>query len=67
MDLDEGTNDNSDKKSSGSEEEDAVEEQGGCTKERPRLFTFSVINSYGNAEMDKIKDADEPIKFTSRL
>ena len=29
------------------------------------LFTFSLVNSYGSSELDKITDDDKPIKLTS--
>jgi len=57
--------DTADKKSSGSEE-DISEEGGSSSKDNRnehRLFKFTVVNSYGNTEVDKIYDNDKPIKF----
>ena len=34
---------------------------------KPRMFSFHAINSYGNAEVDKITDDDTPIKLSSKL
>ena len=34
----------------------------------PRLFKFSIVNSYGNAEMDyKLKDDGTPLRLNSKL
>ena len=37
--------------------------------EKPRkLFKFSIVNSYGTAEMEqKLKDDDNPLKLSSKL
>ena len=40
----------------------------GCTvtpKCRPRLFTFSIVNSIGNSEIDSVQDDGRPIKLSS--
>ncbi|KAK2167839.1 hypothetical protein LSH36_23g05071 [Paralvinella palmiformis] len=60
--------DTADKKSSGSEE-DISEEGGSSSKDNRnehRLFKFTVVNSYGNTEVDKIYDNDKPIKFNGK-
>ncbi|XP_035665297.1 ubiquitin carboxyl-terminal hydrolase 15-like isoform X2 [Branchiostoma floridae] len=31
-----------------------------------RMFTFHLVNSYGSAEIEHIRDDDRPIKFTNR-
>jgi ubiquitin carboxyl-terminal hydrolase 4/11/15 len=33
---------------------------------KPRLFSFHMVNSYGSAEMDGIKDDGRPIKLSNR-
>ena len=42
------------------EEEEDVSEDG-----THRLFSFHMVNSYGSAEMDGIRDDGKPIKFSS--
>ena len=32
----------------------------------PRMFTFHTVNSYGNADVDTIRDDGKPIKFHNR-
>ena len=44
-------------------EDDIVNE---ADRKPPRLFTFTCVNSYGNAEVDAIKDDGKPIKFSNR-
>ena len=44
-------------------EDDIVNE---ADRKPPRLFTFTCVNSYGNAEVDAIKDDGKPIRFSNR-
>jgi len=36
------------------------------SEKRKRLFSFTMVNSYGSADLVKLKDDGTPIKFTSR-
>jgi hypothetical protein len=61
MNNGEDNDENMEKKSDEDEEEkDETEE------DDHRLFTLSVINSYGSSEVQKIKDDGKPIRFTSK-
>ena len=54
-------------KGTGSSMEDENSNEG-CTvtpKCRPRLITFSIVNSLGNSEVDSIHDDGRPIKLSS--
>ncbi len=72
---DEGYSENSDSSSSNNrkneEEASDGEEEEDFNKlyrdpnGRLRLFKFAVVNSYGSAEMEKIKDDGKPIKISS--
>ena len=44
-------------------EDDIVNE---ADRKPQRLFTFTCVNSYGNAEVDAIKDDGKPIRFSNR-
>ncbi len=44
-------------------EDDTINE---ADRTPPRMFTFTCVNSYGNAEVDAIRDDGKPIKFSNR-
>ena len=51
----------------GSSEETEDENVNDCEEEKkPRMFSFHSINSYGSAEVEKIKDDGTPIKLSSK-
>ena len=61
MNNTEDNDENMEKKSDEDEEKEEPEE------DDHRLFSFSVINSYGSSEVQKIKDDGNPIRFSSEL
>ncbi|XP_078676513.1 ubiquitin carboxyl-terminal hydrolase 15-like isoform X3 [Branchiostoma floridae x Branchiostoma belcheri] len=42
------------------------DEEVNCDNRPHRMFTFHLVNSYGSAEIEHIRDDDRPIKFTNR-